>query len=105
MTMARDEGRPRRRERHEGIDGLDLDRDARVRGAELGDDPAGAGQRPDERLRLADRLDPERVTEQEPADIEGARDAADRRPGDDPDVLDSDRLSAGIPELVQELVH
>ena len=96
--------RSRRRQRHRSSVGWTSIVGVRIRRGELGDDPAGPGQRPDERLRPPIA----RIVNGSPSGVS----STERDPGsppidrarDDPDVLDRDRLGAGVAELVDQVL-
>ena len=87
--------------------GRDGDDDVRLRGGQLRDDAAGAGQRTGQLVRCADRFEVERVAEVgPPIEARGAgRVRPRRRPGRSRTPADGDGLGAGVAQLVDQVLQ
>src|SRR5689334_3809611 len=83
----------------------DIDPDLGLRGAELGDDPAGPRERARELVGRADGHDRERVRERRRFDRHGARRTDGDDPGHDPDIVDRHRLGTRVAQLVDEILQ
>ena len=93
--------RGRDRERSTGVT---VDGHLRLGRPELGDDPARPGQRAVSLSGAPIASDRERVAERRLADSTAPGGPPTTTPGHDPDVIDRDRLGAGVAQLVDEVL-
>jgi hypothetical protein len=87
------------------VDGEDGDLDLGFRGRQLGDDPSRAGQGAHQALRPAHGGHLEGIGEELVVHRQLSGFATDDRLGNDPDILDGNRLGSRVAELVEEVVE
>ena len=105
LAVDRDE-RPVGRRQLEAVHRRDGDDDVGLGRGQLGDDPAGPGQRAGQLLRRADRVERRtgrRASAPSTARGAGRSDRDDAR--DEPHAADGDRLGAGVAQLVDQVLE